>query len=337
MGKTWYLVTGADGHLGNTVVRALTARGALVRGLVLPGTVSRALRDLPLEIVKGDLLHPASLEPLFDGLPPESVQVIHTAGLVSIASGASRAVEAVNVTGTRNLLTACRRHGIRRFLYVSSVHAIPEAPMGRTMVEPERLCPRQVVGCYAKSKARATRLVLKSRSWGMEPVVVFPSGIIGPGDYGRGHLTQLVRDYLSGQLKACIRGGYDFVDVRDVAAGILSAAEKGAGGETFLLTGHFCPVPQLLEQLHQVTGLPPIRLVLPYSAAMATAPLSELYYALRRQPPLYTPYSLYTLHSNAHFSCRRAEEQLGYHRRPLEETLRDTAAFLRRLDGAKLC
>lgn len=333
MGKTWYLVTGADGHLGNTVVRALTARGALVRGLVLPGTVSQALRDLPLEIVKGDLLHPASLEPLFDGIPPESVQVIHTAGLVSIASGASRAVEAVNVTGTQNLLSACRRHGIRRFLYVSSVHAIPEAPMGRTMVEPERLCPRQVVGCYAKSKARATRLVLKSRSWGMEPVVVFPSGIIGPGDYGRGHLTQLVRDYLSGSLVACVRGGYNFVDVRDVAEGILLAAEKGRSGDSFLLGGHYASIPQLLQLLHEVSGRPPVRWVLPYSLAMATAPLSELYYALRRQPPLYTAYSLYTLHSNSNFSIARAKERLGYQPRPLLETVRDTVEWLRRRDG----
>lgn len=327
-----FIVTGADGHLGNTVVRQLAARGERVRGLVLPQSRSGALDGLDVEVCRGDLLSPDSLDPLFAADGSRRIQVIHTAGIVSIASRRQRQVYDVNVTGTRNLLAACRRHGVRRIVYTSSVHAIPEKPKGQTMAEPGCIDPRRVKGLYAQTKALATRLVLGSRAAGLDPVVVFPSGILGPNDYGRGHLTQLVRDYLSGRLAACVDGGYDFVDVRDVADGLLRALELAPSGGTYVLSGHYCTIPHLLEMLHQITGRRPVRACLPLWLAKSTAPLAEAYYQIRRQPPLYTSYSLFTLTANARFSHRKASAQLGYHSRPLEETLRDTVAWLQRHD-----
>ena len=328
MASSTAVVVGGDGHLGNTLIRQLLRQGRSVRCLVLPGSANGALLGLGAEVAEGNLLDPPSLDRLFQGLPPDQVTVFHTAGLVSIASRPRQAVYDVNVRGTGNLLAACRRHGVRRIIYTSSVHAIPEALRGVVMTEPETLAPEQVVGQYAQTKAVATQMVLDSRGEGLSPVVVYPAGIIGPFDFGHGHLTQLIRDYLAGRLVACVGGGYNFVDVRDVAAGMVSAADTAPGGESFILSGHYADIPHLLALLHRLSGRPPVKTVLPRWFARATAPLSECYYALRRQPPLYTSYSLYTLWSNAAFSCEKAERVLHYRRRPLEETLRDTVDWL---------
>lgn len=327
-----YIVTGAEGHVGNTVIRRLVQIGKNVRGLVLPGASNGALKGVAVKLYKGNLLIPETLDPLFETDTPEQVKVIHTAGIVSIASRYRQDVFDVNVMGTKNLINCCRRHGVRRILYTSSVHAIPEKPKGEVIAEPSSLAPKLVEGLYAKTKARATQFVLQSRRIGLEPVVVYPSGILGPGDYGHGHLTQLVRDYLSGRLFACVKGGYDFVDVRDVAEGIVKAVDAAPAGEGYVLSGHYCAVQELLRLLHQISGQREVKTVLPLWFAKGTAPLSEMYYRLRHQPPLYTRYSLFTLGTNACFSHKKATEQFGYKSRPLFETLKDTVKWLRQHD-----
>lgn len=152
--------------------------------------------------------------------------------------------------------------------------------------------------------------------------------ILGPYDPGHGHLTQLVIDYCRGGLTACVRGGYDFCDVRDVAHGILSCCQSGRSGECYILSGRYCEIPELLEELHEITGRKAVKTILPRWFAGAAAPLAEAYYRLRRQPPLYTRYSLATLHSNAAFSHEKADHELGYRVTPLRVTLQDTVRWL---------
>ena len=125
---TLYIVTGAAGHLGSAVVRALSARGDTVRALVhQPGS------GTPLPGVRysvGDVTLPATLRPLFADTGGRVVIVIHAAGMVSIAQKVTPRLYEVNVNGTTNVLAACRDYGVRRLVYVSSVHAISEVPDG---------------------------------------------------------------------------------------------------------------------------------------------------------------------------------------------------------------
>lgn len=328
MENTIYLVTGAGGHLGSTIVRMLLRRGKRVRGFVLPDDPCPALAGLSAELVRGDVRDEKSLAALFADCSGCKIIVIHAAGLVSIVAKAPRAVYEVNVTGTRNVIACCRRFGAEKLVYVSSVHAIPERP--GVLREVSAFSPATVHGSYAQTKAAATRAVLESAKTGLDVSVVHPSGILGPGDYGNAHLTQLVLDYLAGRLRACVRGGYDFVDVRDVAAGTIACAERGAAGECYILSGHYCSVRTLLDTLQRVSGGRSVLLTLPMLAAQLTAPLAEVYYKLLRQPPLYTAYSLYTLRTNASFSHEKAAEQLGYRPRPLIVTLADTCEWMRR-------
>jgi len=334
-----YLVTGACGHLGNTIVKMLSQSGNRVRGLVLPNDQSDALRDAKVMIYFGDVRKPITLEAFFDIsdtiYKPEDVIVIHTAGIVSISSTHEARIHEVNVEGTKNILDLCLLKKVGKLVYTSSVHAIPEQKNEKTIVETNFFDDRLVEGLYAKTKAKATMHVLEAAKKGLNATIVHPSGIIGPGDYGSGHLTQMVMDYLDGRLTASVKGAYDFVDVRDVAKGVLLASEIGKPGGCYILSGHRMEVKELFRMLHLISGRKDIKTILPMWFAKMTAPLSEVYYKILRQPPLYTRYSLYTLQSNSNFSNELAIKELGYHTRPIETTLRDTYDWLSEMKRIK--
>ncbi len=324
--KKRYIVTGAAGHLGGTILRLLQGGDAEVIGLLRQGerpvTESGNIRYL-----YGDVCCPETLEPLFADGAGRDMVVIHTAGLISIAGKVSPQVREVNVNGTANMVEMAGRHGVSRFVYVSSVHAIPEPSGGGIIREAERFSPDLVTGGYAKTKAEATRLVLDEAAWGFPAVVVHPSGIIGPYDAGRNHLTQLVADYLRGKLPLCVRGGYDFVDVRDVAQGCLLAAERGEVGKCYILSGHYLTVRELLCRAGQLAGRKPPKMV-PMPLAKLAAPVVQLAAQLQGRRPLYTKYSLYTVTSNSNFSREWAEEKLGYRPREMEETVQDMVEWM---------
>lgn len=295
------IITGADGHLGGTLVRLLRKRKARVRGLILPGHMPPAGDGVTY--IQGDVREPESLEPLFQDIPAGTwVCLIHTAGIVDISGEVLPLVRAVNVDGTKHILSLCQKHAVDRLVYVSSVHAIPEGDKTQVLHEITHFDP--------------------------DAVVVHPSGILGPYDRSGNHLVQLVNDYLQGKLPACVTGGYDFVDVRDVALGCLLEAEKGRKGECYILSNRHYEVRELLSILRSVAGgrrLP----VLPMWMARAAAPGLQWLARRQKKRPLYTSYSLYTLRSNDKFSHDKATAELGYRPRDLVQTLRDTAAWLR--------
>ncbi len=331
MVNTLYLVTGAAGHLGSTVVRELCARGQRVRALVLLGDQAAAYLPSEAEIYYGDVTDPEGLAGFFAAPEGERRIVIHAAGIVSIASRFDPKVQRVNVQGTKNVVDLCMQTGVDKLVHVSSVHAIPELPHGQTVTEISHFDPDKVVGLYAKTKAEATQYVLDAASRGLNASVVHPSGITGPYDRGRGHLTQLLVDYCNGSLSAGVHGGYDFVDVRDVASGIISCCEKGRSGECYILSNRYFEIGELFEIFSKVTGRRRIKTMLPMWFAKSTAGLSELYYRLKKQPPLYTAYSLYTLSSNALFSNQKARRELDYSTRPFDQTIADTLLWLTEL------
>ncbi|MDP3446852.1 MAG: NAD-dependent epimerase/dehydratase family protein [Eubacteriales bacterium] len=329
--KRVYMITGVGGHLGNTVARELLATGETVRGFALPSEDITMLYGDAVSIVRGDVRDKPSLEPLFYGLKEDDeVYVIHCAGIVSVASKYDQRVVDVNVRGTENVVSLCKEHKVKKLVYISSVHALPELPHGNIIHEVEGFEPESVIGLYAKTKAAATQIVLDAAKSGLDATIIHPSGIIGPNDYGHGHLTQMVINYLNGSLSACVEGGYDFVDVRDVADGVIAAANKGKKGECYILSNCYIPVRELLNTLSRVTGGKKITTVLPLWFAKMTAPLAELYYRIRHESPLFTRYTLYTLTSNSRFTSEKARRDLGYKPRDISATIKDTVSFLTR-------
>ncbi len=325
--KKLYVVTGANGHLGSTIIRQLKRKGEQIRGLILPSET--AADTDTVTYIRGDVRDKASLEPLFADAADREIVVIHTAGIIDISERVTPAMYAVNVGGTRNIVELCVAHKVKRLLYVSSVHAIPEKNDLAVLREVNHFSADEVVGGYAKTKAEATQIVLDAAHEGLDAVVVHPSGILGPYDSSRNHLVQLVSDYIHGRLPACVRGGYDFVDVRDVAAGCLAAVDKGKTGECYILSNRHYEIKDVLRMVKVVQGgrrLP----VLPMWMARAAVPVLSLAAKVRKQRPLYTRYSLYTLCSNDRFSHDKATHDLGYHPRDLLQTIADTVAWMKR-------
>ena len=163
--KDLYLVTGAAGHLGLTVVEELRKEGKTVRALVLPGDKAAGKLPAGVEICEGDVLKPASLDAFFAHGDGENLIVIHCAGVVSIASRFIQKVYDVNFKGTQNIVEMCETYGAKKLVYVSSVHAIPELPAGQVMTEIDDFHPADVVGQYVR---RAVEMFARQ---GLVPVI----------------------------------------------------------------------------------------------------------------------------------------------------------------------
>lgn len=331
-----YIVTGAAGFLGSAVVRELLCRGVKaenIRALALEN--EKLPSDLPEGVVwvRGDVTDDGSLGGLF--LSGDSgVCVIHCAGMISVASEPGQAIYRVNIDGTKNIISRCLRHGVEKLVYVSSVHAIPELPEGDKMREISDFSPDKVNGAYAKSKAAATAAVLAAAEKGLNASVVHPSGIIGPGDEKCGNITRLISAFIRGRLPFAVKGGYDFVDVRDVAKGIFLCTERGKRGKCYILSGHYATVSDILKTVRDLAGLKRVVSCVPMRIAEAFAPLAEKICVKRKKPASFTPYALAVLASNGAFSHETASEELGYCPRPLKRTLSDTLKWLRS-KGAK--
>lgn len=323
-----YIVTGALGHLGSTIVKDLLKMGKKVRGFDLPNVRFNNLQK-DIDMVYGDMTNMDDLEKLFSNIDGD-IYVIHCAAIVSISSYPNKNVERVNIGGVRNILKCAFKYKVKKFVYVSSVHAIPEGPKGSIIKEVDHFDPDLVHGTYAKSKAAASNLVMESVKNGLNAVIVHPSGIIGPYDFGNGHLIRVFIDYLNDKLKAIVKGGYDFVDVRDVSIGTINALFKGEKGQCYILTNKYCTIKELIQMASDITGKEMIKTTLPIWFIKPLAIIAELYYKIRRKPPLFTNYSLYTLKSNAIFSHEKATKELDYHPRPLKESVKDMVEFIQK-------
>ncbi len=324
--KNLYVITGAAGHLGSTIIRRLSKEDCAIRGLVLPGEKTEFSDRV--EYFKGDITKPDTLEPVFAGTDGYQVYVIHTAGLISIGGDDFRTLYDVNVRGTQNVISKCIEHHVRRMLYVSSVHAIPET-QGHVISEVSSFDSFDVKGSYAKTKADATEAVIEACSDGsLDAVIVQPSGIIGPYDSGHNHLVQLVKMYISGKLPAGVDGGYDFVDVRDVAEGCLEAIDKGRTGECYILSNRYISIRDLLESMRRIIGGRK-KICLPVWVAKLFEPLFSLIAKISHTRPLFTRYALDTIEGNGHFSHLKATLELGYRPREMDVTISDTIAWLR--------
>lgn len=313
-----WLVTGATGHVGNVLVRTLLERGEKVRALILPGESRESIHGLDIEAVEGDVLNLDSLFKSMQGVRG----VFHLAGIISIMPGQNPFVRKVNVEGTRNILRIAKELRIDRLVYTSSIHAIQRVQEG---VIDERV-PYDMdnpYGAYDRSKAEATLEVLNAAQAGLDAVVACPTGVIGPYDFRGSMMGAVINDAALAKPAVYVDGAYDFVDVRDVAGGLISAAEKGRRGESYILSGHKISVRYVLETVREITGNNFFQMKIPFDLARFAARFTPMYYRLSRETPRFTPYSLEVLHSNSNISHAKATRELDYKPRPLYESIRD--------------
>ena len=327
--KKVYIVTGANGFLGNNIIRKLNIHSENeIRALVLPNDKVKSLDNLNCKIYYGDVTKKDTLKAIFENLKDKEVYVIHCAAIVYIKTKHNNSVYEVNVNGTKNIIAKVLEANAK-LVYVSSVHAINEKESNEVMSEITDFDKDKVVGLYAKTKAETAKYVLEMvKKKNLNACIVHPSGIIGPYDFGNSHLTHLIKVIAKGKLFAVVKGGYDFVDVRDVVDGIISAASKENQGECYILSNQYVSIKELADLISETRNIKKIKLVLPIWVAKLLAPLCEIYYNLKNETPLFTKYSLYTLSSNANFTTSKAKKELGYKNIDIKDTIKDTIKWL---------
>ena len=319
------VITGATGHLGNVLVRKLVSMNKKVRVLILPGEDIASLEGLEVEKVDGDVCVPDSLRKAFEGADI----VYHCAGIISILPGQQKQLYQVNVLGTRNVVNMCLETKVKRLVYTSSIHALSEPAPGIVIDESREFNPENVLGEYSKSKALGTLEVLKGIEKGLDAVILCPSGIIGPHDYRVSEMGKLIVDFIKGKVKAYVDGAYDFVDVRDVAEGLILACEKGKKGECYILSGQQISVWQLLKFLEEISGIKAPSFKIPQPLARAAGFFNVLYCNLMKIKPLFTPFSIDVLSSNSLVSCQKAKDELGYSSRSIYKSIKDTVQWFK--------
>lgn len=327
--KKIYIITGANGFLGNNIIRKLEQDADNeIRAFVLTGDSIKSLEKLKCKIYYGDVTKKYTLSSIFENIENQEVFVIHCAAVVYIKSKYNPFVYNVNVNGTKNIVDKAIETKAK-LIYISSVHAIPEQSNNGLITEITNFNPDNVEGLYAKTKAEATKYVIDAvKCKNLNACIIHPSGIIGPNDFGNSHLTQLVKEVANGRLFACVKGGYDFVDVRDVTEGVISACKSGTNGECYILSNRYITIKELCDLICDVQERKKIKMVLPIGLVKLIVPLFEVYYNLKKQTPLCTKYSLYTLSSNANFSNEKAKKKLGFKNRNMKDTIKDTIEWI---------
>jgi len=311
-------LTGSTGHVGTALANVLCERGYSVRAVVHRRTTG--LEGLPVEKVEASLSDPESLRHAFSG----SEVVFHTAARISITRSDIAEVVKTNVAGTRNVIKACQAVGVRRLVHFSSIEAFCPLPLDSTLDEGRNLEDGSTGSPYALSKANAEIEVRTAIAEGMDAVILNPTAIVGPFDYRPSLMGRALIAFATGGIPMLIDGGYDWVDVRDVAEAAVCAAERASRGSRYLIGGRWASMGEIARMVCEAAGRRAPRLTCPFFIARLGAPFSSFFSLLLAKEPLFTGYSLGALRGNRAISHERAQRELGYQPRDLDETVRDT-------------
>lgn len=314
------VITGGKGHVGFALVKELADRGERIR--LLLRSDSSVFDDIDCEKIMGDVCDLQSLEKAFEG----AETVYHVAGVVDISGTKDKQVWDVNVEGTKKVVEACRKTGVKNLVYVSSIDAIPMGEGDRELTEISHFDPDALEGTYAKSKAVATQYVLDNADENLKVCVVHPSTCIGPYDNnGTSSMASVIKLFSKGMFPMTFDfGSCNFVDVRDCAKGMIAAAEKGGNGECYLLCGDVISLDDFIGVLADACGRKHPKMVIRKDFIDKIIPLCEKIFEIAKLPPMINEYSIRKISENFNFVNTKARTQLGFEPRSLKQSLIDT-------------
>src|SRR6266550_4287828 len=310
------LVTGAAGFLGSHVTRQLVARGDDVRVLLRASSTNRAIADLSLEYVTGDLRDAASMERALAGVQ----RVFHVAADYRLWAKRSQDIYDSNVGGTKNLVEAAKRAGVEQFIYTSTVATIAvdrsEQPNESTDAK-----LAEMIGHYKRSKWLAEKEVLDAAHNGFPAIVAMPTTPVGPWDWKPTPTGKIILDFLNGKMPGYVKTGLNFVGVEECAAGHLLIAEKGKVGERYLLGGENLTLKQMLDTLAKITGLRAPILKIPHGLALGVAYANTALSRLVGREPGIPVEGVKIARHMMFVDCARAKRELGFQAGPVAAAL----------------
>src|SRR5436190_4434219 len=312
-------ITGATGFLGSHVARALAEHGADLRLLVRPNSNTKNITGLKVDLVTGDLRDPASLEKGIAGCEV----IFHVAADYRLWVRDPNEMYRSNVEGTRAILEAARKTGVRRVVYTSSVATIGFTSNGQPADENSPVSLDNMIGHYKRSKFMAEQVAIEAARAGQDIVIVNPSTPVGERDIKPTPSGRIIVDFLKKKFPAYVDTGLNLVDATECARGHIAALEKGRSGERYILGGENLTLKQILDKLAAITGLPSPKVRVPYLLALATGVVDEVVtgVVLRRELRV-TIDAVHIGRMKMFVSSGKAERDLGWKVVPVDDALR---------------
>lgn len=319
------VVTGGAGFVGSHLVRLLTDRGERVRVVEKSGV---PVDHLPpaAEVVFADIRDRPSVRRALAG----ARRVYHLAANPQLWTRRRGHFRQVNYLGAVNVLDEALAAGAERVLHCSTESILTRARQAGPIAEEQHVPLADVIGPYCRSKFFAERYAFRLAAAGAPVVVVNPTLPVGPGDRGRSPPTQMMLDFCRGKRSAYLDAELNLIDVRDVAAGMAAAMEKGRPSRRYLLGAENWSVKRVFDFLADVTGLPPPRWAVPYPVALAAAYVSEFAAdVFTGETPAATVTGVRLTRRRMHFDASRSLAELGLTPRPVADTLREAVGWFR--------
>src|SRR5580700_10923561 len=328
-------VTGATGFLGSHVARVLAEDGADLRLLVRSTSDLRNLDGLKADRVTGDLRDPALIQRALAGCEV----LFHVAADYRLWVRDPAEMYRSNVEGTRSVLEAARKQGVRRVIYTSSVATMGFNSIRRNAAdhvavgvadEDSPVSLAEMIGHYKRSKFMAEQVAFEAAKSGVDVVVVNPSTPIGERDIKPTPTGRIVVDFLKRKFPAYVETGLNLVDATECARGHVRALEKGRRGERYILGGENLTLKQILDRLGTITGLKSPTVKLPYVFALATGVVDEMVTGrLLGREPRATIDAVRMGRKMMFVTSAKAERELGWRRVPVDGALRRSVDWFR--------
>src|SRR6201993_904018 len=319
-------VTGATGFLGSHVARVLADQGADLRLLVRATSNLRNLEGLKAETALGDLRDAGSLEKAMSGCDA----VFHVAADYRLWVRDPAEMYRSNVGGTRAILEAARKNGVRRMVYTSSVATMGFTANGHPADEESPVALADMIGHYKRSKFMAEQVALDAGRSGQDVVVGNPSTPIGEMDVKPTPSGRIVVDFLKKKFPAYVDTGLNLVDATECARGHVAALQKGRRGERYILGGENLTLKKILDKLSAITGLPSPSVKVPYVLALATGVCDEVVTGwIGGREPRATIDAVRMGRKKMFVSSAKAERELGWQIVPVDDALRRAATWFR--------
>lgn len=312
-------VTGATGFLGSHVARALREEGANLRLLVRSTSNTANIQDLNADVAVGDLRSPESLGKAVAGCDA----VFHVAADYRLWVRDPEEMYRANVEGTRGILEAARKNGVRRVVYTSSVATMGFTSNGAQADENSPVSFENMIGPYKRSKFMAEQVAIEAARSGQDVVIVNPTTPVGERDIKPTPTGRIVVDFLKKKFPAYVDTGLNLVDATECARGHVAAFEKGRSGERYILGGENLTLKQILDKLAAITGLPSPKIRVPYFMALATGIVDEIVTGrIRGREPRATIDAVRMGRKKMFVTSAKAERELGWKTVTVDDALR---------------
>lgn len=297
--------------------------GYITRGLIRKINPSTPF-PLNLELIKGDILDIDSLERLYHDTDNKKTIMIHSAAYISVRKNDLNC-EHINIQGTKNIIEICKKHS-SKLVYISSVDALDNSK--KIITEPDKFNAEIQFTSYARSKAIASQAVLDAIKEGLDALIILPSAVAGPNDYRKGFIYDMLGIYLSGITLFSIKGGYDFVDVRDVAKATITAARINTQYRCYILSNKYADITNIYCMLADYLNISKPKIKLPLWTLYAAIPFMHIWcYINKKECPLSSS-AIKIMGQSVNYSNERAKKDLGFNPRPLSDTFKDTVDFI---------